>query len=779
MPWNKLTHYRTLVVSALAIVAGILTITACSTEENPPAGTLALAITPTSINVAQGGSGSSALNITRGGSFTGAVTLSASGNPTGVGITFSPGLIAAGAISAGISVTVDAAVAPGNKVITISAAGTGVPTATGTLTVVVVAGDAGSFVLSPVPTTLTAAVGAAAVTSAVGITRTAPFAGPVALTVSGAPAGVTATMDPTSTAGNSSTLSVSAATGAVNGTYPLVVRGTGAGVADATATVNVTVTGGASAGASFTFSPTPLPLTAGGASNTSAVTIARTGTFAPSGALNLTLSGAPAGMTASVAPNTNVTANTATVTAQATGAVAAGTYNLTLTGVGTGIPNAVGTLPVTVTGGGGGGGSFNLTFCNADAPIWVAQQSGGGTWSRVLPSAGTTYPFTFTSANGGIAFVVPDGTGNDLNIVYGTTAEFTALGGTANLSDCGAKTVNGTVANVGATEIASISLGFSPAQVSSVSPGYPAFVLNNVAEGNLDLVASRADFTTFLANKIIIRHNQNIANNGSLAVLDFDAAEAFNPGTANVTVTGLGSDEASVISSFTGVYGSRTNGTLSLISSYTNASGAQPFAAVPLANLSALELNQLMAFAEVSTNSNAVRSAGVYFRAPANQTVAMGPVINTPTVTKAATAPVVRPRMQLTSQAQYNRLINTSYEQAGLNKDVNVFATAAYYGGLPATWDVTVPDLSGVTGWNNAWGLQDGTPIDWDVSVQGGAIQFLDANSIVDGSTTRMALVSSGSTPLSLRAARASSDKFSIARRLAELLRAQSANPLR
>src|SRR6185312_2392042 len=102
-----------------------------------------------------------------------------------------------------------------------------------------------------------------------------------------------------------------------------------------------------------------------------------------------------------------------------------------------------------------------------------------------------------------------------------------------------------------------------------------------VAEGNQDLVASRADFTTFQANKIIIRRGLNITAGGSIPVLDFNAAEAFNPGTANVTVTGLGSDEASVISSFTGVYGSRTDGMLSLISSYTAASGAQPFAAVP------------------------------------------------------------------------------------------------------------------------------------------------------------------------------------------------------
>jgi hypothetical protein len=96
------------------------------------------------------------------------------------------------------------------------------------------------------------------------------------------------------------------------------------------------------------------------------------------------------------------------VTGQASGAVAAGTYDLTLTGTGTGIPNAVGTLPVVVSGGGGGGG-FSVTFCAADAPSWVAQQDGSGAWTQVA-GPGPTYQFSFASGRGGIAFVVPETT---------------------------------------------------------------------------------------------------------------------------------------------------------------------------------------------------------------------------------------------------------------------------------------------------------------------------------------------------------------------------------
>jgi hypothetical protein len=109
-------------------------------------------------------------------------------------------------------------------------------------------------------------------------------------------------------------------------------------------------------------------------------------------------------------------------------------------------------------------------------------------------------------------------------------------------------------------------------------------------------------------------------------------------------------------------------------------------------------------------------------------------VLSTPTVTKAATAPYVRPRIQLPVQAQYGRWLDTRFSQDGLNRSVSLDATGAYFG-APATWDVTMPDFTGVTGWNNAWGLQDGTAIDWAATALGGVTPFLDAG-ITDGSSS-------------------------------------------
>jgi hypothetical protein len=102
---------------------------------------------------------------------------------------------------------------------------------------------ANDFSLSLTPSSGSVAAGSST-TSAVATAVTAGTAQSVALSVSGAPAGVTASVSPASvTAGGSATLSVSTTAAAANGTYTLTVTGT-EGSAVHTATYTLTVTGG-------------------------------------------------------------------------------------------------------------------------------------------------------------------------------------------------------------------------------------------------------------------------------------------------------------------------------------------------------------------------------------------------------------------------------------------------------------------------------------------------------------------------------------------------------
>ncbi len=444
----------------------------------------------------------------------------------------------------------------------------------------------------------------------------------------------------------------------------------------------------------------------------------------------------------------------------------------TLTASATGLTGATsGTVAVSPAG-----GSVSITFCSALAPIWLAAQDGNGTWTQVLPNSGTTtYEFSLSSGKGGLAFVyslnILATTSTYLYVAYGSLANFTPQG--YNSADvgrvCGSRTVNGTVANVGASEQAIVILG------ETAAPATPSYQLRNVGVGPQDLFAGRGAFsgTAFALNKVILRRALSPPDNSTLALLDFDA-DGFVPTSANVTVTGLGADSAVVSSLFTARLGSGLLEAGGVLNSfvYRAASGAQPYAAIPLAQLTTNDIQYLIAGA---TRANGGRDAWVYFRTPLNQTLALGPDLNTPTVTKLVTAPNARPRVQLASQTEYNRVIVALFTQSTLNGGVFVEATPGYYGGVPATWDVTMPDLSAAAGWNSAWGLQDGTPIEWSVLAQGGALLGGDLGA-TDGSTSQDATKSS-STPLNVRALRTGLDGFVLGRRLLDAFRFRAGAP--
>ena len=78
------------------------------------------------------------------------------------------------------------------------------------------------------------------------ITRSGGFSGPVALSLSGAPAGVSGTFSPANAAGGTSTLTIQVGASTAPGTYSLQVNGQGSGVPDASAKFFLLVDGSGS-----------------------------------------------------------------------------------------------------------------------------------------------------------------------------------------------------------------------------------------------------------------------------------------------------------------------------------------------------------------------------------------------------------------------------------------------------------------------------------------------------------------------------------------------------
>lgn len=240
----------TLRASGTGIAPATATVALTMTAAATPA--ISIAVSPTTLNVTPGGSGTLSVTLTRSGGFTGDVTIAAEGLPAGM--TIANTTIAAGQTSATLTVSATAAAAAATSTITFRASGTGVTSVTSTAAITVAPPtSAGAFTLALSPTTVSIAAGGSSTVN-VTLARTGSFTGAVALAVTGVPTGVTATLSSASVTGTTATLTLAAAAGVTAGTSTVTVRGSGTGVTDQTGTVAVTLTtGGTSGNVTWTF----------------------------------------------------------------------------------------------------------------------------------------------------------------------------------------------------------------------------------------------------------------------------------------------------------------------------------------------------------------------------------------------------------------------------------------------------------------------------------------------------------------------------------------------
>ncbi len=236
--------YRLRTLARFAVFAGLVVTTAnCGSstptdpDPDPDPATISISIDPSSGTVGQGGSLVVDGTATIGGGFTGNVTFSVTGLPTGVTISVGTVTLSGSTATAPITVTVGAGVAAGTYTGTITASGSGVSDSVSySLTVT----EAAGFSLGSI-SDVSIQQGMSD-TRSVTITRSGGFAASVTIAVEGAPSGVTATPNPSSTTGTSSTIDISVDGAVGTGTYTLTVRGTSTGFPDATTTFDLTVT---------------------------------------------------------------------------------------------------------------------------------------------------------------------------------------------------------------------------------------------------------------------------------------------------------------------------------------------------------------------------------------------------------------------------------------------------------------------------------------------------------------------------------------------------------
>ena len=203
-----------------------LLLAACSS----PAPNFTIALSPTSLTVQQGASGSTTLTLTPQGGFTGTVSLAlvdGSGNPVS-GITLSPASVTVSGtspVTQNLTLAVGSSVTPGTYALQVrGAAGSITQRASLSLTVT----PPPSFTLSLNPTSLTAPQEGSAVTALI-VTPQNGFQGTISLSLANAPQGISLAPTSVQVSGNNpmgQTLTLSVASYVPAGTYNFQVVGT-------------------------------------------------------------------------------------------------------------------------------------------------------------------------------------------------------------------------------------------------------------------------------------------------------------------------------------------------------------------------------------------------------------------------------------------------------------------------------------------------------------------------------------------------------------------------
>ena len=184
-----------------------------------------------------------------------------------------------------------------------------------------------SITASPASQTVTAGAGTSYTAT---VTASGGFTGAVAFSVSGLPAGASASFSPTSVTGSgSSTMSVTTSTATPSGTYTLAITGTSGTLVHST-NVTLVVNGGPQPDFTISVSPTSLNVTRG-TTGSYAVTIGAVNGF--SGTVGLSVSGLGSRVTATFNPTSVTGSGTSTLTVTVNRRAARGARTLTITGV--------------------------------------------------------------------------------------------------------------------------------------------------------------------------------------------------------------------------------------------------------------------------------------------------------------------------------------------------------------------------------------------------------------------------------------------------------------
>ena len=383
-----------------------------------------------------------------------------------------------------------------------------------------------------------------------------------------------------------------------------------------------------------------------------------------------------------------------------------------------------------------------LTLC-ASAQ-WMAYRNEGGEWTRLVPGGDG---FATINATERIAIASASGM-NMPNVTPHLSVEFlTAEQARESLAyPCRPSvlppsgSVTGVVRGIEGDGWATVYHGSRYAG-GMIPASQPEFTLSAWA-GEHDLVATRFPPRSLMpdhADRVIIRRAQRL-DAGASVTLDFTSSEAFAlvPHTLSWNGPPTG---AQLNFQTTDVVG---NGNDVFLHQASNGAPPGPdgpqaltLYGVPAARLAAGDLHRL-------STGDGRRSIELFYHEARDRTIAWGPAASRPRLVTVGTSPSVRLRIEVPSQREYGSSITVILSQyavingfRGATNRVFMTATREYFGGTPRTWMLEMPNLTGVPGFQDVFGLHPGA-YEWSVRVTDSPFWFEYAEA-TDGTTIRSA----------------------------------------
>jgi hypothetical protein len=298
---------------------------------------------PTALSVQAGSGGTVSVSTSTVAGAAETVALSVSGLPAGVSGSLSPASVTSGGGST-LTLSASAGAAVGTFTVTVTGTAASGGPHSAAIALTVTAPPPSDFTVATSPGTLSLTQG----TSGAVTVSTTAISVPevVSLSVSGLPAGVTASFNPSSVnAGANSSLTFSASSSAALGSAIVTITGTAASGGPHSATVTLTITAPPPSDFTVTASPGTLSIKQGASG---AVTVSTSAISAPE-VVSLSVSGLPAGVTASFNPSSVNAGARSSLTFTAASSAALGSATVTITGTAaSGGPHSA-TVTLTVT----------------------------------------------------------------------------------------------------------------------------------------------------------------------------------------------------------------------------------------------------------------------------------------------------------------------------------------------------------------------------------------------------------------------------------------------